>query len=160
MDYLTKYFIKQKIKAPWYWFAHRFVKKHKYNTIYTGLKPGYYDCDTRILYGVFQPFAEYMEFQLSEESHVKWYFTDEEIEKELEEIGTVEKESFRNAYEHRNKVWLELLELYEWWKSYSEKEDACWEATVADPIKAEEDLYNEANEKMKRIIELRSYLWD
>lgn len=160
MDYMDWFYFKRKVKAPIYWFMHRFVKKHKYNIIYTGLKPGYWDCDTRVLYGVFKPFEEYMEFQLSPDSHVKWFFTDEEIAKELEDVYPEERENHEKWFHEKNAIWAELLRIYFWWKTYPALVEACWEEGHPDPIAREEELYNETNEKMKRIIELRSYLWD
>ena len=158
MDYLDWYYFKRRLMTPVYWFCHRFVKKHKYNVIYTGLQPGYYDCDTRLFYGVFKPFEEYMEFQLSPDSHVKWWYTPEEIEKELEHVYEEEKASHREWFIERNTIWAELYNIYEWWKDYPNKEKACWKAK--DIFAVEEALFQEANEKMKRIIELRTYLWD
>jgi hypothetical protein len=160
MNYLDWYYFKQRVTRPLWWLRHRFVKKHKYNVIYTGLEPGYYDCDTRIFYGVFKPFEEYMEFQLSDKSHVKWWYTPEEIENELEYVPEKEKEAHRQWFIDRNTIWAELLGIYKWWKDYPNKEAACWEVGVKDPLDKEEALYKEASEKMKRIIELRNYLWD
>lgn len=53
------YRISKKIEQPYYWFAHRFVKKHKYNTIYTSLKPGYYDPDIVLTVALFEKACEY-----------------------------------------------------------------------------------------------------
>ncbi len=36
-----------------YWVLHRFVPRHKYNVVYTNLKPGYYDLDTRMIHACF-----------------------------------------------------------------------------------------------------------
>lgn len=36
---------------PW-WFRWRFQRKHQYNLLRTGLRPGYYDPDVRILWAV------------------------------------------------------------------------------------------------------------
>jgi len=161
MDYLTKFYIKQKLRAPIHWFKHRFIKKHKYNVIYTGLKPGYYDCDIRIVYGVFKPFEEFMEFQLSPHSHIKWYFTDEEIEKELEHVSDEDKDFHRNGFIHKNAIWKELLTIYSWWRyDYQRLQEECWKPGKKDPLAEEEALEKELNKKMKRIIELRNYLWD
>lgn len=51
--------ISKKIEQPYYWFAHRFVKKHQYNTIHTSLKPGYYDPDIILTVALFEKACEY-----------------------------------------------------------------------------------------------------
>ena len=44
-----------------WWLRHRFVPKHRYNLVCTGLKPGYYDHDTRMLHACFVLLGEYIE---------------------------------------------------------------------------------------------------
>ena len=46
-----------------YWFKYRLQKEHKYNIINTGLKPGYYENDERILHGMFNLLAEFVEIE-------------------------------------------------------------------------------------------------
>jgi len=37
----------------YWWFIHRLVPKHRYHVVDTGLPPGYYDPDIRLLAGIF-----------------------------------------------------------------------------------------------------------
>jgi len=49
-----------------YWaFQHRFNPKHRYNYVFTGLKPGYYDSDYRMLYACFSLLKEFVEKELA-----------------------------------------------------------------------------------------------
>lgn len=44
---------------PWL-FKWRFQRKHQYNILRTGLRPGYYDPDIRILYAVMEQVSEFV----------------------------------------------------------------------------------------------------
>jgi hypothetical protein len=73
-----------------WWFFHRFHPKHRYNIIKTGLKPNYYDPDTRIIYGTFNLVTEFVEY-----------------------APTVF--DFKDTPEHE-KVFTELSDAVNWWK--------------------------------------------
>ncbi len=82
------------------WFHYRFVKKYKYNVIYTGLPPGYYDEDERILWACMAMLEHYIKWHGGEKEFAK--FTDELL------AGT-------DAYtqgELQNEAYI----IYRWWK--------------------------------------------
>jgi hypothetical protein len=47
-------------EAKW-WVLHRFHPSHRYNVVPTGLRPGYYDFDTRILHASMEMLKQYVE---------------------------------------------------------------------------------------------------
>lgn len=47
------------------WYKYRFVKAHKYNTVYTRLSPGYYDVETRMLYSLFSMLEDFVECEMA-----------------------------------------------------------------------------------------------
>lgn len=51
----------QYIVRPWWKLVHRFNPQHQYHLLRTGLKPGYYDPDTRFLHGVLREVRHYAE---------------------------------------------------------------------------------------------------
>ena len=48
-----------------YWFLYRLVNKHKYHRVETGLKPNYYEVETRMLHANFNMLKEYVEGEVS-----------------------------------------------------------------------------------------------
>lgn len=106
-----------------FWFTYRLVPKHKYHLIRTGLKPGYYEIDTRMLYGCFSLLREYVESEIASRwtedgltgaaaglSQLAWEseLTYDEFEShgnpELIGLPTPQAEAAR-----------EIIELYNWW---------------------------------------------
>ena len=55
-----------------WWLRHRFVPKHRYNLVRTGLKPGYYDQDTRMLHACFALLGDYIEEEGGEQKLRDW----------------------------------------------------------------------------------------
>lgn len=49
------------IRRAYYWIQHRINPKHKYNTIYLKLKPGYYDPDVRIRHALFEELVRFLD---------------------------------------------------------------------------------------------------
>ena len=50
-----------RLKDIKWWFFHRFHPSHQYHIIRTGLRPGYYDPEDRILFGVMNIAKEFIE---------------------------------------------------------------------------------------------------
>lgn len=74
---------------------HRYQPKHRYNLVRTGLEPGYYDYDTRMLHACFALLCEYVE----EEGGIEAIKTDGDT---------------RHVFEEPRKS--QITELYDWWK--------------------------------------------
>jgi hypothetical protein len=89
------YRIGRKINDAKYWFMWRFIPRHQYNIVRTGLKPGYYDEDTLMLHACFAILGRYIESEGG-------------IEAIRAEEGTIHviDGDYRS----------ELLALWDWWK--------------------------------------------
>jgi hypothetical protein len=155
--------------SKFYWgIKYRFIPKHQYHFINTGLKPNYYEIDTRILHGCFNLFKEFYEYQLVN-SHIDWEHD-----------------------EQHKEIWNEMSTIYNWWLWYNndrEKElkpypkipkeqDSLYfifsdrERKNRNPILLEWDKVSEENFKTKeswekqeeemfiRLIKIRRHLWD
>ena len=62
-----------------YWIVHRFHPSHRYHIIKTGLKPGYYEWRTRLVYGTFNDFV------------VRYLITKDFLQLDKEEIKDLDK---------------------------------------------------------------------
>lgn len=74
---------------------HRYQPRHRYNLVRTGLEPGYYDYDTRMLHACFALLCEYVE----EEGGIDAIRNDGDT---------------RHVFEEPRKS--QIVELYDWWK--------------------------------------------
>jgi len=95
-----------------YWFKYRFVKDHKYNVVYTDLKPGYYDIDTLMLHGVMALVCRYVDGERGGRQdfldRIAWLEDDSqhrEVDAEMIKDGEFAK------FEKQ------VLEIYDWWKT-------------------------------------------
>lgn len=119
------------LKDPWYYL--KCLVWHRHHTVRCEkLKPTWHDRSELVMHAAFQCLVDFVE-----KEH-PW-----ELEKTLEE--------FKDIYEcdpeeggRRYHVSQELSALYHWWKAYDDE--------YVDDYKLE-------NEKLKRLVELRAYLW-
>ena len=79
----------------------RFIPKHRYNLVRTGLKPGYYDQDTRILHACLALMGEYIEEEGGEQKLREW----------STELRAMEEPCTSQADKQD-----EALALWHWWK--------------------------------------------
>lgn len=127
-----KYKIIKRINNVKYWFLYRFFNEHKYQLIDTGLKPGYYDVDTRMFHGIFNLMKEFCEH---EQPYHDWCWLDEPKEKFKpgkeaalksfawqKDLVYTEDEIFRDEYKHligqptpQALNATELEKIYLWW---------------------------------------------
>ena len=78
-----------KLKTWWsdtyWWFVHRINPRHRYHIINTGLTPGYYDPDIRILAGIFKEVITFIN-----ENHWDWTQTDQDKQAYKELVAAAE----------------------------------------------------------------------
>lgn len=96
-----------------YWIYYRIHPSHRYNVVKTGLKPGYYDADTRMIHACFTLLKEYVEHELScfwlHRYDSGFYGDIEKTESLIVDIKT------GNIASNLSSNSLEALELYLWW---------------------------------------------
>jgi hypothetical protein len=148
-------FLKRRITDFWWEIKYRTISEHKYNLVDTGLKPGYYEIETRMLYSCFSLLCSYVEKQMpsrsSKYSKIK-ILTQKDYVNNLEDyVMFNEREGFTEHAKH----YRDIKELYLWWKQYLQNLEN-------DPffdIDNEEESYKEQNEKLTKLISLRGFLW-
>jgi hypothetical protein len=111
----------------------RYRTKHRYHLVDTGLKPGYYDTDTRMLHSCFNLFVDYVEIELaamnlsreaddgtSKTFYETWFqFKRKRIRDASQGIALLDREIQQNNYPgSRNQLFVEKKFLYTWWKVY------------------------------------------
>ena len=187
-DFLqTNYYrIYGRINSAYWWVQYRVNPKHNYTTHkIPSLPPGYYDTDTLILHHAFDLFATFMKRQLNDPPHV-WEYKEEHFsEWEIKE----NPEGVKKEIEHRNAIWKEMNELYEWWTvTYPNQEDTLpdysefpkawgsmaalnedyddtpekdeWKRICDIRFKAEERWKQEEIDNLIRLAKIQHSLWD
>lgn len=147
------------IKHKWNWYIieniwkikYRFISKHKYHIINTGLKPGYYDPSTTMLYSWMNLLKNFME------------------------VGAPEIDWENAATEHAD-AWKDLKEIYGWWLNYDNRlkeiDEAYGDKEYVDTINKEGEPYlvhkaflledtldTEADEMLKLLAGVRRFIW-
>lgn len=79
------------VTDPIWKFKHRFIPKHKYHILRTGLKPGYHDPDTQMLYSWMKLNKEFID---GTSDTIDW-----------------EQDSQKEIYS-------DIFKVYEWWENY------------------------------------------
>ena len=112
----------RKLKDVKRWFQHRLHPSYRYHIVNTGLKPNYYDIDTRMLHACFSLLVEYVETELPSMSsdknlspreaglqHLDWAINyNNNIEADAHEWDRMNESQVNAA-----KI---TKELYLWWK--------------------------------------------
>jgi hypothetical protein len=110
-----------------WWVRHRTV--NRYHIIETGLKPGWWDTDTRLLHAAFTLLENFVE---SEKPFKRTEYNVEDVDRE-----------FAN----------EIHSLYIWWK-HRKKIDIIYLNAID-----EDRLYKEDTENLVRLMKIRATLW-
>lgn len=98
-----------KVRNLFWAFNHRFVKKHKYNTVYTDLKPGYYDIDQIFIGVVKSLIIRYVEI---ENDNVETFY--KKILDQTESSDEIDKENLKI----NSDIWM----IYKWFKTDRDQE--------------------------------------
>ena len=148
------------------WIKYRTVPRHKYHMVNTGLKPGYYDQDRRMLHACFALLLDYVkEYGGVEviEPHIKQM-------KEHPEIWGVKVGDLDSSISTQE----EILKLYEYWVFIRHGDLAMEEeflekaygknSTKSNPFRQEyreleEKIYKDEQEMLHRLINIRQNLW-
>lgn len=152
---------------PWYWFRVRFIPKHRYHILDltkggNGYQYGWHDTDSRMLQACFLLLVEYVE-----------------CEKPFEILDW-------NADEKHKEVAAEINDLYNWWKTGRAAKHAAlvkeWDSLPPEetsrliPVEGggytvhipdshrelnrkEDELLEEDDRNLQRLIKIRGFLW-
>lgn len=157
-----------KIRSLISYFRYRFVVKH--HLIRTGLRPGWWDTDTRMLYGMMALLAEFVEKEKPEDT-IDWDY-DSDHAKTRDEFTTIYK--WWKEYPMRQEEISDLLSKWHDCKFGKEgigKYSGDWVAKLNEPDTeearklfsdlsiAEEKLENDEQDMLTRLVKIRRYLW-
>lgn len=137
-----------------YWaIKHRIIPKHKYHIIRTGLKPGYYDPDTRILHCIFSEvynWAEYNNPIIAEnEEYVSVY--DRPLTLKDDGEWLVNEKNGRTSHFIGDQNVKLLVDAAEWWGDNKDK--------FFDEYGEEGGFDMELKKHLGNIIQRLDYLW-
>jgi hypothetical protein len=142
--------VSRAFRDAWRWILFRTF--YRYDVVKLHVKPGRYDVDFRMIHACFQLLVEYVEFEKPD----KWWgWTDEEP------------------------VWVEIKDLYDWWKNRRPKRrspiddiyksgppiaDATgvcmsYEDALKKSMDLEKEWDREDNEMLARLVKIREDLW-
>lgn len=142
------------------WVLYRIHPRHKYNLLKTGLPPGYYDLDTRLLYSIMNEFKEFYE-----NPNTTTYKTITfDIDSEIENMEEFEKDYFNEVKDIKH----EMDTVYAWWLNYLKLQKThtqLWNSRISNIdgralLEKEDQLEDEANEMLIRLMKIRRHLWD
>lgn len=95
-----------RIDAAIWWFKWRYVRRHQYNIVRTGLEPGYYDEDTRMLHACMALLCQFVE----------WYGGVDALDSFTAELrGNPDPDAPISANGQIN-IQSEAAAIYRWWK--------------------------------------------
>lgn len=154
----------------YYAILYRVHPKHKYQVLDTGLPPGYYDLDTRILYAVMNNFIDlyktcphsYFTRDCDWNTHPE-IITADEFHKQWFDVNRAAKEELDIIYDWWLDRYLKITKDHEdYWKNYKENELSIKNRKILhqEMHKLEDDLEKEADEMLQRLMKHRRCLWD
>lgn len=137
-----------------YWaFKYRFVPKHKYNIIRTGLKPGYYDPSIKITFGIFEEVSRWVEHNnpiICEDDEYECVY-DRALTLLKDGTWAVnEKNGKESKFIGSMKTKL-LVDAADWWK---ENKDKVWNDDMEDS-----EITNQVKQHLHNIIDNMEQLW-
>lgn len=163
-------------------FKHRYVPRHKYNTIYTDLPPGYYDIDTLMLHGNMKLLTRYVENEMGGLKTLEEYIAELKSPGAIDPNVPVDFADYAKSYE-------EARDIYIWWTvtrpadqllasylleklygkgrvTFADDGEIKFKPFEGDEILMEKQLHDledkmgkDEDEMLKRLIDIRHSLW-
>lgn len=135
-------------------FKYRFVRRHQYNRLETGLEPGYYDKSESLMYGIFHQLVLYVDRELG--GRDKLIKDLEEYRTELQSMRTEmsQEENLQDnlgtfhigAYEKQISFLEQVLDIYDYWENRKN-------------VKKFSVHSKESKKRAKQIIDIAGQLW-
>lgn len=149
-----------------YWVYYRIKPSHRFNIVRTGLPPGYYDQDTRLMHACFAMLIDYIEEEGGPETMQKW---------SAELRGKPDPNAPEGIQSNQADRQDEAVALYHWWKTEKPADEAKrdimlteWDEGRGKPGSQERwDAMQAMDEKIEadeqtmlhRLINIRRSLW-
>lgn len=136
-----------------WWILHRVHPKYRYHVHkFHRLKPSWHDVDYKMLHACFDFLEEFVEGEGGLDS-LKYQFSYIETNNQYDSVK--DKDSLGEEYYNKGKeVYLEVKDLYDWWKNITNEEIDDIEFFAEDV--PDKDI---CNKNLIRLIKVRRYLW-
>lgn len=149
------------INKAYLWFAYRFIPKHRYNVLRTGMKPTYADINVRVESALSQVLIDFVEL----EAYPQAKTTEEAvaaIHLEMDNIAADKNEHW-DSTNHIQQL-IEMRELYVWCKFWHGhltcEEDSFYnEHTKRYDFEGRKAFDSEVDNVMIRLVKIRNFLW-
>jgi hypothetical protein len=117
------------------------------------LGEGWCDKDHVLLHACFQLLSDFVEEEIPKFPHVNWNMTDDRMNATMR--GVQFDTSDKPPPENTRDIKKEFLELYDWWQLWKKEK----QEEKRTSFEEDHALYAKENEMLKRLIDLRMYLW-
>ena len=151
-----------------YWFKYRLMPSHQYHLVRTGLPPGYYDEDTRILHACMRALCEHVEIGHDGEEAL------DKFNAELRDPATHRNDTGEISVAQAERQ-EEALAIYRWWKHQKPVEERLKDELTtdwhdnrgkpgtdqrwADLAAVEKKIADDEQAMLHRLIDIRPSLW-
>jgi hypothetical protein len=167
---LFEYRVINKIKDAKWWIKHRTTDK--YHLINTGLTPGYYDADTRMLNSVFSILKDFIEIECARK--YRFFYPWRSKVMENKRCGIEYMKSFGKANKKENPKYLRatqaLLESYDYWTvqrpilvqeldGFLDAHPTSDSNSVKEYFKMERSLDRQDTLCLQKIVKHRQFMW-
>lgn len=154
------YRIKNLPSTIYWWFNHRYNPNHQYNVVKTGLKPGYYDTDSRMEHACFYLLEEFLKEEFSPKKNVIESIDEELFWLKKELLGANPESIYPSKlyYTQRIEMWNDLKEVYLWWMQNKNK-SSYNETYYSASFEEEKRFENDKTEMLIKLIKNRGILW-
>ncbi|MFI4955659.1 MAG: hypothetical protein ACHQAX_00425 [Gammaproteobacteria bacterium] len=167
---LFEYRVINKIKDAKWWIRHRTTEK--YHLVDTGLSPGYYDADTRMLHSVFSILKDFVEIECASMYRIFYPWRSKVMDNKR--CGVEYMKAMGKANEKENPKYLRatqvLLESYDYWTVQRpilvQELDAFLEArptpddnSAKEYFKKEKSLDRQDTLYLQKIAKHRQFMW-
>jgi hypothetical protein len=132
---------------------HRVHPRHRYHVVKTDLKPGYYDIDTLMLHTNMALLVRYVEDEMGGIAQI------EERARWLSIAHDPNAPPEWNDHSDEINSLHDIKAIYIWWKQYQYRQNEIWELPPNASWMAEQQLANEEDEMLIKLIKLRHGMW-
>ncbi len=116
------------------------------------LNDGWRDKDSVLLHACFQLLEDFVEDELPRFPHINWTVTENRMNISMKGIQFNGEEQ---APDDSRDIKKEILELYDWWQVWKQE----MPGDKTNSFNEDHALYEKENEMLKKLIDLRMYLW-
>lgn len=119
------------------------------------LTEGWCDKDSVLLHACFQLLSDFVEQEIPKFPHINWNVSADVSNSVFKGIEFNPGNTKENGPTNTRDIKKEFEELYAWWQEWKKKEDAKGNSSFED----DHTDYLKENEMLKKLIDLRMYMW-